>query len=204
MRPIPFPQQNMVLAEHQPQYESMPCHWDRNTGACIGCFELTDAERAAIASGDPLWLWQYTFGRPFQPVSLTTDNPWPQDTPSAPVPEDVAARCRDSTNAELLECALQVYARACAYSTKDQHDAAMAYKAELLRRLSVPNYVVAGRLLESLAGYFQDGSAETISIHPDDATRTWHVKVGGRDMGWGAPISSALFSALNTKGEIES
>lgn len=76
MNPIEFPQQTMVLAKDQPQYTPFPVHFDARLGACIGCFELTDAERAAIASGGKIWLWQYTFGRPFQPVALTTDNPW--------------------------------------------------------------------------------------------------------------------------------
>lgn len=77
MRPVEFPQQTMVLAKDQPQYDPLPIHYDPKLGACIGCFELTDEERAAIAAGAPLWLWQYTFGRPFQPVVITTDNPWP-------------------------------------------------------------------------------------------------------------------------------
>lgn len=76
MKPIEFPQQTMVLAKDQPQYDPLPVHVDRTTGACIGCFELSDEERKAIANGAKIWLWQYTFGRPFQPVALTTDNPW--------------------------------------------------------------------------------------------------------------------------------
>lgn len=52
------------------------------------------------------------------------------------LPDDVIGRCKTLSDAKLLECALQVYARACMYGTKKQHDAAMAYKAELLRRLA--------------------------------------------------------------------
>lgn len=80
MEPVEFPQQTMVLAKDQPQYTPLPVHVDKHSGACIGRFRLSDEERAAIANGADIWLWQYTFGRPFQPVSLTTDNPWP-DTP---------------------------------------------------------------------------------------------------------------------------
>lgn len=38
----------------------------------------------------------------------------------------------------LVEVCMQLYARACAYSTQKQHDDAMACKRELLRRLSTP------------------------------------------------------------------
>lgn len=77
MKPTEFPQQTMVLAKHQPQYEPLPIHYDPNLGACIARFEPTNEERKAIADGAPVWFWQYTFGRPFQPVVLTVDNPWP-------------------------------------------------------------------------------------------------------------------------------
>lgn len=76
MKAIEFPQQTHVLAKDQPKYSPLPTHFDPDIGACISCFELDEAERRAIAEGKPLWLWQYTFGNPFQPVALTTDNPF--------------------------------------------------------------------------------------------------------------------------------
>lgn len=76
MKPIEFPQQTQVLAKDQPQYDPLPIHFDPDIGACVACFELSEDERKAIAEGKPLWLWQYTFGRPFQPVALTTEDPW--------------------------------------------------------------------------------------------------------------------------------
>ncbi len=57
-------------------------------------------------------------------------------TERAGVPDDVVERCRAYDNDKLLNCALEVYARSCMYHTKAQHDAAMAYKDELLRRLT--------------------------------------------------------------------
>ena len=80
MKPIEFPQQTMVLAKDQPQYDPFPVYYHKLEQACIGCFELSDKERQDIADGKPLWLWQWTFGKPFQPVALTTENPWPNDT----------------------------------------------------------------------------------------------------------------------------
>ena len=55
MKPAEFPQQTMVLAKDQPQYEPFPVHFDANLGACIGCFELDDTERATLAAGGRLW-----------------------------------------------------------------------------------------------------------------------------------------------------
>lgn len=52
-----------------------------------------------------------------------------------------------------------------------------------------------------LAGYFQDGSAETLTVHPDDATRTWHVRVGKRELGYSSTITSALLAAQRHDGE---
>lgn len=51
------------------------------------------------------------------------------------LPDDVVARCRALPTDELLDCALEVYARSCRYGTKGQHDAAMAYKDEIIRRI---------------------------------------------------------------------
>ncbi len=51
----------------------------------------------------------------------------------------VEQRCQQYSDAQLLECCLQVYARSCMYATKDQHDAALAYRDELLRRLAAAN-----------------------------------------------------------------
>ncbi|MCS4234465.1 hypothetical protein [Stenotrophomonas sp. BIGb0135] len=51
------------------------------------------------------------------------------------LPDDVVERCRALPTDELLNCALEVYARSCRYGTKGQHDAAMAYKDEIIRRI---------------------------------------------------------------------
>lgn len=35
--------------------------------------------------------------------------------------------------------------------------------------------------LRELCGHVQDGSAQTVKVSQDDATRTWHVTVGDRN-----------------------
>ncbi|HYE38182.1 hypothetical protein [Methylocaldum sp.] len=55
--------------------------------------------------------------------------------------------------------------------------------------------------LRRLCGYVQDGSAETVSIYQDDATRDWGVRVGtaftGRDRNYhGISFEEALEAAF--------
>jgi hypothetical protein len=44
---------------------------------------------------------------------------------------------KQQTDENIVDLALQVYARSCMYDTKHQHDAAMIYRAEILRRLAL-------------------------------------------------------------------
>lgn len=78
MQPIKFPQQTHTLAENQPQYEPLPVHvgsTDAMPMTC--CFQLSTEELAQInESGGVLWLTQLTFGESFQPVRLSTLNPF--------------------------------------------------------------------------------------------------------------------------------
>ncbi|XGB23838.1 hypothetical protein KX924_14005 [Streptomyces sp. II-2-2-2] len=59
------------------------------------------------------------------------------------LPEDVVERCRTLPTEKLLNCALEVYARSFKYGTKGQHDAAMAYKDEIIRRIDGASAQVA-------------------------------------------------------------
>lgn len=65
----------MILAEHQPQYEPMPCLCYTRDGYVLTEWELTPEERDKIAAGGRLRLFTYTFGTPFQPVQLVAVGP---------------------------------------------------------------------------------------------------------------------------------
>jgi hypothetical protein len=86
MLPIEFPQQTDVLAKDQPQYQPLPVHvGSRENGfPMTACFELTDAEIAEMIATRKLWYTQTTFGRPFQPVYLSTHNPFTPQIISEP------------------------------------------------------------------------------------------------------------------------
>lgn len=80
----------------------------------------------------------------------------------------------------------------------------------LQARVPDPKYMVKQstnsrtfEMLEELAGYFQDGSAETVSISPDDATRTWHVSLGlvnRRQIAYHETFGGAIRAAAAVRG----
>lgn len=82
------------------------------------------------------------------------------------------------TNESLVDCALQVYARACRYETEHLHTAAMQYRMEILRRLAAqPSaddappcdyYVVRGEGLTDILSYGE----------PPPHTIEWAVRHG--------------------------
>jgi len=78
MQPIKFPQQTHTLAEDQPQYEPLPVHIDQADPATpfTCCFQLSPEELAEINETGCLWHTQLTFGQSFQPVRLSTQNPF--------------------------------------------------------------------------------------------------------------------------------
>jgi len=50
--------------------------------------------------------------------------------------------------------------------------------------------------LEKLCGYYQNGTAETVCITQDDATRTVFIKLGSKTVAEGATLHQALDSLI--------
>jgi hypothetical protein len=77
MIPVQFPQANAVLARDQDEYEPMPIHVFAGDpqGRVAFCCRLSDAEIAEVVATRSLWIQQLTFGKPFQPIALTTHRP---------------------------------------------------------------------------------------------------------------------------------
>lgn len=77
---IEFPQANIPLAKDQPEYETLYVHVDPNdpTLSMTACFELSDEEIVELVKTRKLWYTQLTFGQPFQPVRMSTQNPFVQ------------------------------------------------------------------------------------------------------------------------------
>lgn len=92
MKAIDFPQRTHMLAENQPEYETMPVYTEmKQTNITNGaykrvskdvpwsmtaCFELSDREIEEIVRTRKLWYTQMLFGNNFQPVSLSIKNPF--------------------------------------------------------------------------------------------------------------------------------
>lgn len=74
MKLAPFPQQTLVIAEHQPQYENMPAYRDRN-GRVVVCWTLTWRERFIVLFRGQVWQQTLTFNDPVQPQLLTVEKP---------------------------------------------------------------------------------------------------------------------------------
>lgn len=75
MTPIGFPEQNVVFAKDQPQYQPLPAYRSRE-GQVISCWRLTLWERLCLLFSGRLWLRQLTFGDPLQPQLPAAKRPF--------------------------------------------------------------------------------------------------------------------------------
>lgn len=74
MQPIDFPERNALIAEHQPEYLTLPCHSAKD-GTETFCWELSDEEIKLLAETKKLWHQVLTFNRPLQPQMLMVEKP---------------------------------------------------------------------------------------------------------------------------------
>lgn len=74
MKPIEFPEQNVIFAKDQPEYQPLPAHKDE-LGIVTTCWELSPEERQILISNGKIYLQLMTFNQPLQPVSLHVLNP---------------------------------------------------------------------------------------------------------------------------------
>lgn len=106
MRAVEFEQANIRLAEHQEEYEILPIWMDIDTdtgqpvrtmmadasgnltmqprnaiGQAVCCFELNKEEIDEIIRTGKIWHIQCTFWGAFQPISMSTQNPFTQTNP---------------------------------------------------------------------------------------------------------------------------
>ncbi len=79
MIPIDFPQSNVSLSPPPGMDNCGGLRLFRDGESCISCWQPTEAERQAIASGAPVWLWVIS-GPTQPPVSVSTESPWGGDT----------------------------------------------------------------------------------------------------------------------------
>ena len=74
MKPVKFPEQNIVFAENQPQYETLPAFKDNNTEqTVVTCWKLTLKERISLLIKGHFWVSQMTFRTPYHPIYMSVD-----------------------------------------------------------------------------------------------------------------------------------
>jgi len=72
MKPIEFEGANVVYAENQEEYQSLPAFKD-DDGTVVTCWELSPEEIKQISETGKLWLSVMSFNKPLQPVLLSTN-----------------------------------------------------------------------------------------------------------------------------------
>lgn len=76
MKPVSFPEQPVVYAQNQPQYQPLPAHvTDDAVAAATSCWVLTRRERLRLLFTGRLWLTLTTFRHPLQPIRLSVVKP---------------------------------------------------------------------------------------------------------------------------------
>lgn len=76
MHPIEFPEQTVVFAEDQPQYNPLPAHhYGDDEGTIAFCWKLGFYERLQVLFTGKIWQRVLTFNQPLQPQLLQTVKP---------------------------------------------------------------------------------------------------------------------------------
>lgn len=76
MKLLHFPEQNGVIAKHQPQYIPMPVHFTNDPeGRLVCCWQLGFFERIHVLFSGKIWHQIKTFHQQLQPQLLTAFKP---------------------------------------------------------------------------------------------------------------------------------
>lgn len=77
MKLIEFPEQTVVIAKDQPQYNPLPAHRFKADpqGKIAFCWRLTWRERIAVLLQGVVWQQVLTFNKSLQPQLLSTEKP---------------------------------------------------------------------------------------------------------------------------------
>lgn len=72
MKPVDFPEANVVFAKDQKEYLPLPAHKDAD-GVVNSCWEFTDAEIETILLERKIFISQSTFNQLLQPIRPHTE-----------------------------------------------------------------------------------------------------------------------------------
>jgi len=73
MKPIKFKEQNVVFAEDQPEYLSLPAlKIKSDEGYVITCWKMSFLEKIKVLFTGKIWLCLLTFNKPLTPIKFST------------------------------------------------------------------------------------------------------------------------------------
>jgi hypothetical protein len=73
MKPKEFPEQNVIFAKDQPEYQPLPAFKaTTESGEVITCWKLSFSERLRILFKGEIWLSMLSFNKPLTPSFMTT------------------------------------------------------------------------------------------------------------------------------------
>ena len=76
MKPVKFKGYNVIFAEHQPEYLTLPAHKSQDSeGIVTTCWKLTWGERFLIFLTGRFFFQQMTFNTPLQPQKPSVRSP---------------------------------------------------------------------------------------------------------------------------------
>lgn len=73
MEAIEFPEVNLIIAQHQPEYQTLPSYHNKEEGSLTFCFKLTEDEINRIYATGEIWFKQITFNKPMNPITLSSN-----------------------------------------------------------------------------------------------------------------------------------
>lgn len=71
MKAINFKECNMKIAEHQPEYQTLPVCHNPAEGSIVYCFELDESEIKQVRETGRIYLKQITGNRSMQPIGTS-------------------------------------------------------------------------------------------------------------------------------------
>lgn len=88
MKPIHFPEANIIFAKEQPEYEPLPAfREDSPKGEVITCQKLSFKERLIVLFTGRVWLAMLTFNKPLTPIFMSVKKSDMLE-PANPAPEE--------------------------------------------------------------------------------------------------------------------
>lgn len=75
MKPIEFPEQNVIFAKNQPEYMPLPAHVFPGSSRAAFCWSLSLRERLKVLFTGRIWHEVLTFSKPLQPQKLSVRRP---------------------------------------------------------------------------------------------------------------------------------